>query len=109
YFKRRGALEAQGRTKLSSDDILALLCAAGGSRYVSELKDTPSQWATRVPGVGAIGIAAALRNGTVKARLVRREANGPAAPRAPSQRPRAGASKRPPEQPVRPRSIAPRA
>jgi twitching motility protein PilT len=54
---------------LTADTILAMLVAAGGSRYVDALGPTPKQWAVRVPGVGNVNVSAAQRGAMVLARF----------------------------------------
>ena len=54
----------------TSEAILAMLVAAGGSRYVEELDRRPAAWTTRIDGVGAVGVQAVMREGRVQARFV---------------------------------------
>jgi twitching motility protein PilT len=56
-------------TKLSGDDILTLLMALGGSRYVEELGPSPKQWTSRVMGFGVIGLSALQRGQEIQAKI----------------------------------------
>jgi twitching motility protein PilT len=69
----------------STDQILEMLVAAGGSRYVDDLEAKPAQWTMRVDGVGSIAITAAIRAGRAQARfaLVRRPSVPPIADESP--------------------------
>jgi twitching motility protein PilT len=100
-------------TTRSTDAILEMLIAAGGSRYVEGLEAGPAQWTTRVEGVGSIGVTAVMRAGRVQARftLVRRssrpvtaEARRSRPPVRKSARPASPARKtpRPPQAPSEP-------
>src|SRR5580704_18708064 len=64
----------------STDSILAMLVAVGGSRYVDELEGKPAAWTTRIDGVGAVAVQAVMREGRVQARftLVNRGTVAPA-------------------------------
>ncbi len=53
----------------STDAILAMLVAAGGSRHVEDIEAKPAAWATRIEGLGTINVQAALRAGRVQARI----------------------------------------
>lgn len=66
----------------STDAILQMLVAVGGSRYVDALGAKPTQWTTRVDGVGSVAIAAIMRDDKVQARFVvaRREEPGERTP-----------------------------
>jgi twitching motility protein PilT len=69
----------------SSDAILDMLVAAGGSRYVEDLQTRPAAWTTRVEGVGSVEVTAVMRGGRVQARftLTNRPQVRPAAPAPP--------------------------
>jgi twitching motility protein PilT len=54
---------------LSADSILAMLVAAGGSRYVDDLGPKPKQWAVRLAGVGNVTVSASQRGAQVLARF----------------------------------------
>src|SRR5829696_8242073 len=60
-------------TVLSTDDILQVLFNAGGSRHVDYLGPKPSQWTTRVEGVGPIAISAVMLGEVVQARFCLRQ------------------------------------
>ena len=49
-----GAYEPVDDTARSTDAILEMLMALGGSRYIEDLGDKPAQWTTRVEGVGPV-------------------------------------------------------
>ena len=59
----------------TTDAILQMLVGVGGSRYVESLSAKPTQWTTRVDGLGVITISAIMRNDVVQARftLTKRE------------------------------------
>src|SRR4051812_11707094 len=61
----------------SSDEILQVLVAAGGSRHVDELGPKLSQWRTRVEGVGTVNVSAYQRANRLEARFSAREAPAP--------------------------------
>jgi twitching motility protein PilT len=72
----------------STDAILEMLVAVGGSRYVEELEAKPAAWTTRVDGLGSVGVQAVMRDGRVQARLtvVRRAAPAQVSSPQPSDR-----------------------
>jgi twitching motility protein PilT len=53
----------------STEAILDMLVAVGGSRHVEELDAKPAQWTTRIDGVGIIAVHAVMRAGRVQARF----------------------------------------
>ena len=59
----------------STDAILQMLVGVGGSRYVESLSTKPTQWTTRIDGLGTVSISAIMRNDVVQARftLTKRE------------------------------------
>ncbi len=59
----------------TTDAVLEMLVAMGGSRYVESLSAKPTQWTSRMDGVGVIAIAAIMRENVVQARftVARRE------------------------------------
>lgn len=92
--KVAGAYKPVDDTAPSTDAILQMLVAVGGSRYVDSLGAKPTTWTTRIDGVGSLTVAAILRDDKVQARFVvsrRDDAAQPpppapiAAPRTPSQ------------------------
>jgi twitching motility protein PilT len=64
-----GSYEPVDDTSRSTESILEMLVASGGSRYVEELEAKPAQWTTRVEGIGAIAVTAAMRGGRAQARF----------------------------------------
>jgi twitching motility protein PilT len=54
----------------TTDAILAMLVAVGGSRHVEDLETKPAAWATRIEGLGTVNVQAALRTGRAQARIV---------------------------------------
>jgi twitching motility protein PilT len=91
----------------STDAILSMLVAMGGSRYVEALSTAPKQWVARVPGIGSITVSAVQRGQTVQARfsLVRApEASTPSSRRG-SSRP-AAVTKKDSARPSRPARIS---
>jgi twitching motility protein PilT len=54
----------------TTDQILAMLVSAGGSRYVEEMATRPAAWTMRLEGVGSVGVQAVERDGRVQARFV---------------------------------------
>jgi twitching motility protein PilT len=82
----------------STDAILSMLVAMGGSRYVEALGGSPKQWVARVPGLGSITVSAVQRGKSVQARfsLARpgeASASAPTSRRIASTRPAAPAKK----------------
>jgi twitching motility protein PilT len=72
----------------STETILEMLVAAGGSRYVDEMESRPAAWTTRIEGVGSVGVQAVSRDGRVQARFVLiRRMSGTAVPAAQKQAP----------------------
>jgi twitching motility protein PilT len=53
----------------TTEKLLGMLVAMGGSRYVEALSDKPVQWTTRLDGVGVIAVAAIMRKDVVQARF----------------------------------------
>lgn len=66
--------EELGEEALSGDDLLQILFATGGSRYIDSLGPSPSQWRTRVEGVGAVMVSAAMTGDVIEARFSLRDA-----------------------------------
>src|SRR6476619_3655949 len=54
----------------STDAILQMLVGEGGSRYVESLTAKPTQWTTRLDGLGTVSISAIMRNDVVQARFM---------------------------------------
>ncbi|AUX24441.1 twitching motility protein [Sorangium cellulosum] len=69
--KVSGAFQAVDPGALSTDDILLLLSALGGGRFIETLGAKPSQWHIRVEGIGAIAVVAARQGDLVHARMTR--------------------------------------
>jgi twitching motility protein PilT len=63
-----GTEEVDGRA-LSGDDVVQLLFSAGGSRYVESLGSKPTQWRTRVEGVGPVTVSATMSHDVIEARF----------------------------------------
>lgn len=57
----------------STDDILQVLFATGGSRYIESLGDKPAQWRTRVEGLGVVLVTASLANDMLEAHVTLRD------------------------------------
>ena len=91
----------------STEEILEMLVAAGGSRYTDALEGQPAQWTARIDGVGSVAVTAMMRAGRVQARftLVRR----PAAPAVPEARPTRSGPDVPPADPPGAAPIGPAA
>jgi twitching motility protein PilT len=110
-----GSYEPIDDTARSTEAILEMLVAAGGSRHVDGLEAKPAQWTTRIEGVGAVGVAAVMRAGRIQARFTL--VGGPPAPGAADgrrSRPPTRKSVRPPaargtSRPPRPHSTRPAA
>jgi len=88
--RRGNALVDLDAEPLSADDLLRILFSAGGSRYVESLGARPAQWRTRVEGVGAVNVSAAMNGDVIEARFALRDAPSglPPAPPAPPLRSR---------------------
>ncbi|WP_437686017.1 type IV pilus twitching motility protein PilT [Sorangium sp. So ce176] len=69
--KVSGAFQAVDPAALSTEDILMLLSALGGGRFVETLGAKPSQWHIRIEGIGAISVVAARQGDLVHARMTR--------------------------------------
>ncbi|WP_437730685.1 type IV pilus twitching motility protein PilT [Sorangium sp. So ce1335] len=78
-----GAFQAVDPNALSTEDILMLLSALGGGRFIEALGAKPSQWHIRIEGIGAISVVAARQGDLVHARMTRMQpssaTSGPAA------------------------------
>lgn len=70
-IKVSGVFQALDPGALSTDDILLLLSALGGGRYIETLGPKPSQWNIRVEGIGAISVVAVRQGDLVHARMTR--------------------------------------
>lgn len=96
----------------STDAVLEMLVTMGGSRYVESLSAKPTQWTSRLDGVGVIAIAAIMREKVVQARftVARREpavGQRPSVSQIPAVESRAPAPPPPPA--VAPPPVAPAA
>ncbi|WP_437807312.1 PilT/PilU family type 4a pilus ATPase [Sorangium sp. So ce1078] len=69
--KISGAFQAVDPGALSTEDILMLLSALGGGRFIETLGAKPSQWHIRIDGIGAISVVAARQGDLVHARMTR--------------------------------------
>src|SRR4051812_47474496 len=67
-----GALDDVGEQPISNDDLVQVLFSAGGSRYVESLGAKPTQWRTRVEGVGAVVVTATQRGEIIEAHFMMR-------------------------------------
>lgn len=67
-----GALDRIDAHVISADELVQLLFGAGGSRYIESLGPKPTQWRTRVEGVGVVVVSATQRGEVIEARFVTR-------------------------------------
>ncbi len=76
----------------STDAILQMLVGVGGSRHVELLSTKPTQWTTRLDGLGTVSISAIMRNDVVQARftLTKRELRQSPIPAPPDVNPASG-------------------
>jgi twitching motility protein PilT len=68
--KVAGKYKAIDDNALSTEAILQMLVASGGSRYLEELDTRPAAWTLRLDGIGSVGVQVAMREGRVQARFV---------------------------------------
>jgi len=102
-IKVNGKYEPVDQSARSTDQILEMLVAAGGSRYVDEMSTRPAAWTMRLEGVGSVGVQAVMRDGRVQARFVLvRRASGVAIPEAPKRHSRPPTRKSIPAAPKQP-------
>lgn len=94
-----GQLSEADPASVSTDDLVTLLFSAGGSRYVETLGPKPTQWRTRVEGVGAVVVTATQEGEALEARFMLRDTPVAAKPAV-----KAGKSVRPPRGEGAPRS-----
>ncbi|XXT15791.1 PilT/PilU family type 4a pilus ATPase [Sorangium sp. So ce429] len=88
--KVSGAFQAVDPGALTTEDILMLLSALGGGRFIETLGAKPSQWHIRIEGIGAISVVAARQGDLVHARMTRMQSSSAAsgaAAAAPPARP----------------------
>jgi twitching motility protein PilT len=79
--KVAGKYEPVDENARSTEEILALLVAMGGSRYVEDLESRPAAWTMRMDGLGSVGVQAVMRDGRIQGRFVLiRKASIPAQP-----------------------------
>ncbi|WP_437499713.1 type IV pilus twitching motility protein PilT [Sorangium sp. So ce1099] len=69
--KVSGTFQAVDPGALTTEDILMLLSALGGGRFIEALGAKPSQWHIRIEGIGAISVVAARQGDLVHARMTR--------------------------------------
>ncbi|MGK3987150.1 PilT/PilU family type 4a pilus ATPase [Sorangium sp. So ce136] len=69
--KVSGTFQAVDPGALTTEDILMLLSALGGGRFIETLGAKPSQWHIRIEGIGAISVVAARQGELVHARMTR--------------------------------------
>ena len=68
-----GALDELDGQPVSPDELVQILFSAGGSRYVESLGAKPTQWRTRVEGVGAVVVTATQRGDLIEAHFMMRD------------------------------------
>ncbi|APR79450.1 Twitching motility protein PilT [Minicystis rosea] len=95
-----GQIETATERPVSGDELVQLLFSAGGSRYVESLSAKPTQWRTRIEGVGAVVVTATQHGDTIEAHFALRDA-----PPVASPPPRTRASTVPP--PRGPKTVRP--
>ena len=61
--KVAGKYEPIDKSARTTEQILELLVAAGGSRYVEDMATRPAAWTMRLDGVGSVGVQAVEREG----------------------------------------------
>lgn len=73
-IKVGGKFEPVDDKARSTEAILEMLVAAGGSRYIDDMVTRPAVWTTRIEGLGSVGVQAIMKDGRVQARfsIVRR-------------------------------------
>lgn len=90
--RRANALEAVGADPSSSEEIVEVLFAVGGSRYAEELGPRAKEWRFRIDGVGLVSVRALQRGDELEVRIAvqaRREATAsPRSDAAPTRRPK---------------------
>ena len=89
-----------------TDDILQILFEAGGSRHVDTLGVRPSNWSTRIEGIGAIDVTATMHGELVQARFALRPAKDMPTP-TPGNGPKPLGSARMPTRPTPIAFVAP--
>jgi twitching motility protein PilT len=65
----RGKFRPIDKVPTNSDQILEMLVACGGSRYVDSLSARPTSWTARIDRIGTISVKAVLRDEVVQARI----------------------------------------
>ncbi len=85
--RRGGELQEIDAEPVSADDLLRMLFSAGGSRYVESLGPKPALWRTRIEGVGAVNVSAAMNGDVLEAHFALRDAAAAGAAPAPAQSP----------------------
>ncbi|WP_437752461.1 type IV pilus twitching motility protein PilT [Sorangium sp. So ce1389] len=96
--KVSGTFQAVDPGALTTEDILMLLSALGGGRFIETLGAKPSQWHIRIEGIGAISVVAARQGELVHARMTRMQPSS-AASGAAAAAPGAAAAAAPPARP----------
>ncbi|XXY51927.1 PilT/PilU family type 4a pilus ATPase [Sorangium sp. So ce269] len=76
--KVSGTFQAVDPGALTTEDILMLLSALGGGRFIETLGAKPSQWHIRIEGIGAISVVAARQGDLVHARMTRMQSSSAA-------------------------------
>jgi hypothetical protein len=68
--KVNGAFKPVDDYAPTTEEILEMLVAAGGSWYIASLGPAATQWALNVEGIGTVGVQAIMREGNVQARFM---------------------------------------
>jgi twitching motility protein PilT len=67
--KISGAFKPVDDVAPSSDNVLQMLMAVGGSRYVDDLGAKPLSWTARVNGIGSVTVLAVMKDDLIQARF----------------------------------------
>ncbi len=67
--KTSGAFKPVDDVAPSTDNVLQMLMAVGGSRYVDDLGAKPLNWTARVNGVGSVTVMAVMKDELIQARF----------------------------------------
>jgi twitching motility protein PilT len=74
-----GAFQPVDGAAPTTDAILQMLVGVGGTRHIESLTSKPTQWTTRIDGLGVVSVSAIMRNDVVQVRftLTKREVPPP--------------------------------